>query len=97
MSKTEVEVRTAEVTVRSLRITRSLIKQFRVLRSIPLEWMDQGKIIAKYVVGWLDGSVREGDCSRYLLLQKDGDCYLHGYYMIGSNSYIPPCKQIYVS
>lgn len=74
----EVKVRQAEVTVRTVKLSKALLKQVSQIRSVPKGALQEGTSLLnpEYVVGWIHGSVLGDEFGRYVLFQKDGDLYL---------------------
>lgn len=80
---TEVKARTAEVVVRTVTITRALLKQVRVFNSTPPEQfvvVDEDKrtvvVVPDHAIGWFRGTVLGDEYYDYVLFAKDGDLYL---------------------
>jgi hypothetical protein len=81
----DVKARTAEVVIRTVKLTRALLKQLREVKQLPEEWTerdDQGQFTGfrpEFAVGWFDGSVLGDEYTKFVLLKNGkGDLYLWG-------------------
>jgi hypothetical protein len=90
----DVNVRMADLQIRTTRLTRALLKQFRRLQSIPRDWTDGGRLKLDHVVGWFHGSVLGDEFALYTLLtDKKGDYFVYAYLW---DEVKKDCKQIYI-
>ena len=101
---TEVKATTAKLELRTLKLTKGLLKQFRKLRSIPEKFRVKQQDSSdwtfdpKYLVGWFHGSVLNDEYGCFLLFQDDtGDCYLYSWPGFGNEAKnYGGAKQIYI-
>jgi hypothetical protein len=92
----DVEVKVAELQVRTLKLTRNLLKQIPSIDRAPENCMADGKLKADKVVGWIHGSVLGDEWTRYVLLNLgDGEYRLMNW--PGFKADQPECKQIYIA
>lgn len=81
---TEIQVRGATIPVRSLPVTRHLLKQCRVFKGTPPlpfcevadDHMGRTKVLPEYAIGWFRGSVLGDEFSDFVMFVKDGDAVL---------------------
>jgi hypothetical protein len=100
----EVNVRKVDVTVRTVSLTKALLKQVREFKSVPLEpfrtKLDEHQrwtFNAEYTVGWFRGTVLGYEYEDCVLLAKDGDLYISRVVRSNLRQVLPEgCKQIYV-
>lgn len=92
---TEVKVTTATIEIRTVKLTKALLKQFRRLDRVPTYWLDdKGNPKAEHVVGWLHGSVLGDEFNEYSLWTNgQGDYWLYPY---TGDKVKQMTKQIYV-
>lgn len=105
---TTVNVRGATVEVRSLSVTKSLLKQVRVFKQTPPEpfcqmppaeeTLGKVRVLPEHVIGWFRGSVLGEEEDDFVLFLKDGDLVLG---KMGRHSFrwlLPKeCKQLYIA
>ncbi len=95
----EVQVRSVTLEVRSARLTKPLLKQFRKINHIPPEWIatqDETSIKLKpeHVVGWFHGSVLGEEHATYVILASGkGDYYIAEKHWL---KFVEAPKQIYI-
>jgi hypothetical protein len=105
----KVNVRGVDVNVRSLTLTRHLIKQCRVFKGTPAEPFckstditGQGgwrvEVLPEFAVAWFRGSVLDEEYDDFVLFAKDGDLFL-GKMSRSINRWKLPttCKQVYIA
>jgi hypothetical protein len=93
----EISVRSAKIEVRTVSLTRSLLKQFQQMRRFPEGWIKEDGSLAhpENVLGWVHGSVIDPDgCPKYLILQHNGDWYIYGTY--DTRAILKGVKQLYI-
>lgn len=95
----DVQVRSVTLEVRSARLTKPLLKQFRKLSSIPSEWCAEPngevtKLKPEHVVGWFHGSVLGEEHATYVILASGrGDYYIAEKHWL---KFVEAPKQIYI-
>lgn len=89
--KTELNARGAMLTVRTVALTRGLLKQLRKLRApYPQPFMKGEDFDPERMLGWFDGIVLGDAFTQYtVILGDDGDVFLVHHKVKGA-------KQIYV-
>jgi hypothetical protein len=104
-SNLQLEVRGATIVVRSVSLTKNLLKQMRRIHSWPRDWeleeRDENSIKKpdpKYIVGYLSGvAIGEYEHDYYLLLQDhEGDYCLMKVGDIRWWTKKTGCKQLYI-
>jgi hypothetical protein len=85
MAEVQVQARGATVEVRSVKLTRALLKQLREIQTLPEAWCErdaEGKLVKvkdEFVIGWIDGSVLAEEHTKLVLCSNGkGDLYLWG-------------------
>lgn len=82
----DVQVRSVTLEVRSARLTKPLLKQFRKINTLPDSWLadpstvgagEARKLKPDHVVGWFHGSVLGEEYATYVILTSGkGDYYI---------------------
>jgi len=91
MPKNEVNLRAADVKLRAMPLTRSLLKQSRRLTSLPNDFMERdaegkvtGNVGQEYCIGYVHGSVLQEEHGFFILFVKNGDLFRYMHYDTGS-------------
>lgn len=94
----EVYARIAMVVVRTVTVTRALLKQCRVFTGIPPKpYYDGDSVLAEYAVGWFRGTVLGDDDHDYVLFAKEGDLVLGKFWRSMQRWKLPKeVKQLYI-
>lgn len=99
---TEVKARTAQVTVRTVTLTKALLKQCRTFTDTPKEpfcrTTESGtEVLPEFAVGWFRGSVLGDEDHDFVLFARDGDLLLGRFWRSISRWRLPKeCKQLYI-
>ena len=93
----EVEVKTVEFIVRTTKLTRSLLKQIRQVRSLSVgnTLNRDGSLNLERAVCWVDGSVLGEEYGYYLVLKTDVEGVYIKYHCL-EESFRKGVKQAYV-
>ena len=103
----KVKARIASVTVRTIDVTRSLLKQCRIFTKGPpkpfCEEIDDDlgrlglKVLPEFAVGWFRGTVLGDEDNDYVLFARDGDLALGRFPRTYMRWRLPPeVKQLYI-
>jgi len=93
----DVKVTQATLEVRTLKLTKALLKQFRKLsfNGIPENWTENNEFKKENCVGWFSGTVLGEEHSDFLLLTNNkGDYFVYNHV---SNYSRKNFKQIYLA
>lgn len=94
----DVNIRQANVEIRTVKLTKALLKQFRKLRGteIPDKWLDENREFKpEFLIGWFRGTVLGEEFQDFTLLtNNNGDYFIYAHV---SNSTRKNCKQIYIT
>lgn len=105
--KVEARARGASVEVRTVTLTKALLKQCRQFSDVPPKPYAQVvtgqngsghvEVLTEFAVGWFRGSVLGDDDHDYVLFAKDGDLVLGKFWRNITRWKMPPtCKQLYL-
>ena len=98
----EISVRQAKIEIRTVPLTKVLLKQFRKMTRLPIGWMtDNGsfkdEILQGNVIGWIHASVLSDDnYERFIIVHNEGDWYLFGTFSGMDRSIMKGVKQLYI-
>ena len=93
----DVNLKSADIKLRSMPLTRSLLKQAKKLEKIPgkfrIETEEGGKLNPQYCIGYVHGSVVGDEFSLIVLFVYEGDLFTYNWPGFKPESW---CKRIYV-
>ncbi len=95
---TEVKVKTAEIVLRTVKLTKALLKQFKKADGYYAHKIGaaaNGKFIKEKCVGWIHGSVMGDEFSGPWVIFPDGEG-TYCIYNVGMDSAVKDLPQIYV-
>lgn len=93
----EVSVKTVEFVVRTTKLTRSLLKQFRHVRTLPAEkyLTAEGNIKPEMAVCWVAGSVLGEEYGQWVILKTDIEGIYLRFHSLDPR-FVKGIKQVYV-
>lgn len=102
---TQVNVRGAKLEIRTVNLTKALLKQLRMFRDTPpepfIQIVGEGearepKVNLELAVGWISGTVLGEESQDFILLARDGDLFLWRAYRAYSPKLFRGLKQLYL-
>ena len=98
----EISVRQARIEIRTVPLTKALLKQFRKMSRLPIGWMtDDGSFkdetLQSSILGWVHASVVGDDnYERFVIIHHEGDWFLFGTHGGMDRAIMKGVRQLYI-